>query len=63
MENGSVQQVRSEREIQYGRADMLAIRAQTNEARLVAMTETAVRLMSSGRAVAARERAAILKTG
>ena len=64
MENGSVQQVRSEREFQYGRADRLAIRGQTNEARLVAaMTEIAVRLMSAGRAVVAREPAWILKTG
>jgi len=64
MENGSVRRVRSEREIRYGRADRLAMRAQTNEARLVAaMPEIAVRLMSAGRAVAARERAWILKTG
>ncbi len=64
MENGSVQRVRSEREFQYGRADRLANRAQTNEARLVeAMTEIAAELMSAGRAVAASERAWFLKAG
>ena len=65
MENGSVQRVRSEREFQYGRADRLANRARASEAgRLVAaMTEMDMRLMSVGRAVAAREPAWISKTG
>lgn len=65
MENGSVQRVRSEREFRYGRADRLATRAQTREARgLVApMVEIDLRLMSVGRAVAAREPAWALKTG
>ena len=65
MENDSVQRVRSEREFQYGRADRLATRAQANEARrlVAAMTEIDLRLMSVGRAVAAREPARILKTG
>ena len=64
MENGAVQRVRSEREFQYGRADRLATRAQANEARrlVAAMTEIDLRLMSVGRAVAAREPAWILKT-
>lgn len=64
MENGSVQRVRSEREFQYGRADRLAIRAQTNEARLVAAKmEIDLGRASAGRAVAAREPAWISKTG
>ena len=65
MENGSVPRVRSEREFQYGRADRLATRAQASGARrlVAAMTEIDLRLMSVGRAVAAREPAWILKTG
>lgn len=64
MENGSVQPVRSEQELQYGRADRLAIGAQRNEARHVgAMTEIALRLVCVGKAVAAREPAWTLKTG
>lgn len=64
MGNGSVQQVRSEREFQYGRADRLATGAPASEARrLVAvMTEIDLRLMSVGRAVV-RAPAWILKTG
>lgn len=65
MENGSVQRVRSEREFQYGRADRLAIGAQTREARrlVAAVREIDLRLRSVERAVAAREPAWILKTG
>ena len=64
MENGSVRRVRSEREFQYGRADRLATRAASEDRGLVAaMTEIDLRLMSVGRAVAAREPAWISKTG
>ena len=65
MENGSVQQVRSEREFQYGRAGRLATGAQASEDRglVAAMRELDPQLMSVGRAVAAREPAWILKTG
>src|SRR2546427_6382553 len=65
MGNGSVQQVRSERECQYGRAGRLATGAQASEDRglVAAMTEIDPRLMSVGRAVGGREPAWILKTG
>lgn len=65
MENGSVQGDRSEREFQYGRADRLANRVRASEARglAAAKTEMDLRLMSVGRAVAAREPAWILKRG
>ena len=68
MENGSVQRVqrvRSEREFRYGRADRWAIRAQASEARglVAAMRKIDLRLMSVGRAVAAREPGWISKTG
>lgn len=64
MENGSVEEVRSEREFRHGKADRLARRTQTNEAPLVvAMREIAVRPKGVGKAVAAREPAWVLKTG
>ena len=65
MGNGSVQQVRSEREFQYGRADRLATRAQRSEARrlVAAMMEMDLGPASVGRAVVAREPAWISKMG
>ena len=65
MGNGSVQQVRSEREFQYGRADRLANPVRASEARRLVAARTEIELgpASVGRAVAGRGQAWIWKTG
>ena len=65
MGNGSVEQVRSEREFPYGSADRLANPVRASEARrlVAAMTEMELGPASVERAVAGRGPARILKTG